>query len=171
MNQEERAQADRIMSQADRKIWVTFQREGVHKYPAALTDPSLATGDEYDVSFLGYPHRHIFHFRVWIDVFHNDRDIEFIQFKRWLLSLYSNPAGSTGLRDRSVPHLPDGTGLASTPTLQLDFKSCEMIADDLYIQIADRYPGRAVWIEVSEDGENGCLIRYETHRPNLQIKI
>jgi hypothetical protein len=31
-------------------IWVTFQKEGIHKYPAALTDPKLATGDEYDVS-------------------------------------------------------------------------------------------------------------------------
>jgi hypothetical protein len=143
MNQEERARADHIMQQADRKIWVTFRKEGIHKYPAAATDPKLATGDEYDVSFLGYPHRHIFHFRVWIDVFHNDRDIEFIQFKRWLEGLYNN----------------------SNPVLALDFKSCEMIADDLYIQIADRYPGRTVWIEVSEDGENGCVIHYETHQP------
>ena len=164
MNQDERARTDRIMDQADRKIWVTFQREGVHKYPAALTDPSLATGDHYDVSFLGYPHRHIFHFRVWIDVFHNDRDIEFIQFKRWLLSLYTNSAGSDVLRDRTVSHNQDAV-------LSLDFKSCEMMADDLYIQIADRYPGRAVWIEVAEDGENGCLIRYETHRPNLNVTI
>ena len=39
-------------------IWVTFRKEGIHKYPAALTDPKLATGDEYDVSFLGHPHRH-----------------------------------------------------------------------------------------------------------------
>jgi hypothetical protein len=45
-----------------------------------------------------------------------------------------------------------------------------MIADDLYIQIAGRYPGRAVWIEVAEDGENGCLIKYELSRPNLSIK-
>lgn len=46
-----------------------------------------------------------------------------------------------------------------------------MIADDLYQQIADRYPDRAVEIEVSEDGENGCLIKYELTRPNLSIKI
>ena len=55
--------------------------------------------------------------------------------------------------------------------LELDWKSCEMIADDLYDQIADRYPGRTVYIEVSEDGENGCLINYNTSRPNLSIKI
>jgi hypothetical protein len=140
-------QAIRIMSQAERKIWVTFRKEGIHKYPAAESDPALATGDEYDVSFLGVPHRHIFHFRIWIDVFHNDRDIEFIQFKRWLEKLY---AGGT---------------------LELNFKSCEMISDDLYLQIAARYPERAVWIEVAEDGENGALIKYEISRPNLNIKI
>jgi hypothetical protein len=81
-------QAQRIMDKAERKIWVTFRKEGIHKYPAAATDPNLCTAGEYDVSFLASPHRHIFHFRVWIDVFHNDRDIEFIQFKRWLENLY-----------------------------------------------------------------------------------
>ena len=147
MNQQQRDNIDRISAAAQRKIWVTFQKEGVHCYPAAATDPQLATGDEYDVSFLGTPHRHIFHFKVHIDVFHNDRDIEFIQFKRWLENLYKDAI------------------------LALDYKSCEMIADDLYIQIASRYPNRAVWIEVSEDGENGCLIRYEISRPDLSITI
>jgi len=164
MNQQQRETVERITQFADRKIWVTFQREGIHKYPAALTDPMLATGDEYDVSFLGYPHRHIFHFRVWIDVFHNDRDIEFIQFKRWLLSLYSSAQPADVLRDRTVSNNQNSV-------LSLDYKSCEMIADDLYLQIAGRYPGRAVWIEVAEDGENGCLIKYNTHRPNLSIVI
>ena len=149
MNQEQRAVVDRIMQKAQRQIWVTWQKEGIHKYPAALTDPALATGDEYDVSFLGYPHRHMFHFRVWIDVFHNDRDVEFIQFKRWCQSLYQG--------DNSV--------------LSLDYKSCEMIADDLYVQIAARYPNRVVHIEVSEDGENGALIRYEQTYPAHNIVI
>ena len=147
MNQEQRATADRIMTAAERRIWVTFSREGIHCYPAAATDPTLATGDRYDVSFLASPHRHIFHFRVSITVVHNDRDIEFIQFKRWLEDLY-------------------GGG-----TLSLDHKSCEMMADDLYIQIAARYPGRAVGIEVSEDGENGCLIEYATHRPYQSLAV
>ena len=120
----------------NKMIWVTFRKEGMHKYPAALTDPSLATGDEYDVSFLGYPHRHIFHFKVWIGVTHDDRDIEFIQFKRWLENLYSSG------------------------TLQLDYKSCEMMSGDLYDIISNKYPNREVWIEVSEDGENGSFIKY-----------
>jgi len=149
MNQEQRATTDRIMEKALRMIWVTFQKEGIHKYPAAATDPQLATGDQYDVSFLANPHRHIFHFRIWIDVFHNDRDIEFIQFKRWIENLYNG----------------------NQATLQLDYKSCEMMADDLYIQIAARYPERCVIIEVSEDGENGCSITYNTYQPSLSIKI
>jgi hypothetical protein len=120
----------------NKMIWVTFQKEGMHKYPAALTDPALATGDEYDVSFLGYPHRHIFHFKVWIGVTHDDRDIEFIQFKRWLLNLYKDA------------------------TLSLDYKSCEMMSGDLYDVISKKYPNREVWIEVSEDGENGSFIKY-----------
>jgi hypothetical protein len=80
-------------------------------------------------------------------VFHNDRDIEFIQFKRWLENLYKDAI------------------------LALDYKSCEMIADDLYIQIAARYPNRDVKIEVSEDGENGCVIEYNLSRPSQLIKV
>jgi frataxin-like iron-binding protein CyaY len=32
----------RILQEAKRQIWVSFQREGIHKYPAALEDPQLA---------------------------------------------------------------------------------------------------------------------------------
>lgn len=113
-------------------IWVTFQKEGIHKYPAAATDPKLATGDWLDVSFLGTPHRHIFHFRVEMSVTHDDRDVEFIQAKRIMERWFS-----------------DGT-------LQLDYKSCEMIARDLYNKCIEMWPGRDYTIEVSEDGENGC---------------
>ena len=128
----------RIKDKAVRTIFVRFQKEGIHMYPAAATDPALATGDEYDVSFLGTPHRHIFHFDVAIEVFHNDRDIEFIQFKRWLEKQYSQ-------------------GI-----LELNYKSCEMISDDLYDVIATRYPDRNIAIQVSEDNENGAHIVYNT---------
>ena len=115
----------------DKRIWVKFAKEGIHKYPAALTDPNLE-----DVSFLGYPHRHIFHFYVEIEVVHNDRDIEFIQFKRWLESLY----------DEKV--------------IELDFQSCEMISDALAERIKDKYPGRDIKISISEDDENGSVCTY-----------
>ena len=141
--------SETIKQAAKRQIWVSFQKEGIHCYPAAATDPTLNTDDEYNVAFLASPHRHIFHFRVSIDVFHNDRDIEFIQFKRWLISLYNG----------------------QNSVLELNYKSCEMIADDLYSQIAARYPNRAVIIDVSEDGENGCVISYNLTRPSQSIVI
>jgi hypothetical protein len=137
----------RIKQRAKRFIYVKFQKEGIHKYPAAATDPNLATGDVYDVSFLATPHRHIFHFEVSIEVFHNDRDIEFIQFKRWLENQYSQ-------------------GI-----LALDYKSCEMISDDLYEVIATRYPDRNVAIQVSEDNENGATIVYNTTKPYQSLAI
>lgn len=121
-----------IITRKTSRIYVKFQREGIHAYPAALTDPNLE-----DVSFLGHPHRHIFHFKVWITVTHDDRDIEFIQFKRWLESLYGDQ------------------------TLSLNNKSCEMIAEDLASSIQKRYPGRSIWIDVSEDDENGAFLTFE----------
>ena len=137
----------RIKTAAKRTVWVTFQKEGVHCYPAAASDPALATSDEYDVSFLASPHRHIFHFRVGIEVEHSDRDIEFIQFRRWLEQQYNS-------------------GI-----LVLNHKSCEMISDELYDQIASRYPDRDVEISVSEDNENGATVYYNRTQPSQQLVI
>ena len=117
-------------------IWITFQKEGIHRYPAAADDPSLATGDWLDVSFLATPHRHIFHFRVEMEVFHDNRDVEFIQFKRIVENFYNSG------------------------TLALNFKSCEMMARDLHERIYSSWPERDYVIEVSEDGENGCRIYF-----------
>jgi hypothetical protein len=150
MEQMIQAQAEkrqRIKEKAIRTIFVRFQKEGIHCYPAAATDPALATGDEYDVSFLGTLHRHIFHFEVTMEVFHNDRDLEFIQVKRWLENLY---AGNI---------------------LELNHKSCEMISDDLYEVIATRYPNRNITITVSEDNENGATIFYSKTHPYQSLAI
>lgn len=107
-------------------IWITFQKEGIHKYPDAPKG----------VEFLRHPHRHIFHFRVELEVMHDDRDVEFILFKRELENLYSNDI------------------------LQLDYKSCEMMADDLASYIQLNYPNRDLIISVSEDNENGAKCYY-----------
>ena len=117
-------------------IHVTFQKEGIHFYSAAATSPTLA-----DVSFLGTPHRHIFWFKVGIEVQHGDRDIEFIQFKRWLESKYDSNQNEG--------------------VLQLNYRSCEMIADELALEINRRYPGRDIQITVEEDGENGSTTYYD----------
>lgn len=117
--------------QIEKMIWVSFEREGIHHYPAAATDPKLES-----VSFLAHPHRHLFKFNVAIRVFSDDREIEFIMFKRELQSLFD--AG----------------------TLNLNNKSCEMIADDLAEYITNKYPKRHLMISVSEDGENGASVNY-----------
>lgn len=120
----------------NRQIFVKFQKEGIHRYPAAATDPKLATGGDDDVSFLANPHRHMFHFCVTISVEHNDRDIEFIQFKRELENQYK------------------------VSLLSIDYKSCEMLAEDLIEYINEKYPGRTGQVEVSEDNENGAVLSF-----------
>jgi len=145
MNQREQAlseQQQRIMNCAERKIWVTFQRAGFHRYPAASEDPSLS-----DVSYLGARHRHLFKFRAEIEIFHNDRELEFHQVLNYCESLYKDNH------------------------LEIDYKSVEMLADDLYLRLANRYPGRHMAIEVSEDGECGCRIEYNTATPSHLTKI
>ena len=117
-----------------RYIKVSFQKEGVPFFPGADTNPKYATGDWDDVSFLGYPHRHMFHFYVTLGVTHNDRDVEFIQFKRELLRCFDNGV------------------------IQLDHQSCEMIGESLINYIEEKYPNRAVRVEVFEDNENGGII-------------
>lgn len=107
-------------------IWVTFQRAGFHRYPNAPED----------VGYLAFEHRHLFKFRVGIEVFHDDREIEFHQFLRWLESLYDK-------------------------VLVLDYRSCEMIADELAESIKGRYPNRDIEIDVSEDGECGVTATYK----------
>ena len=109
-------------------VWVTFQREGFHCYPRAGTDESLK-----DVNFLQYRHRHVFHFRVDIEVFDDDRELEIIMFKRYCEGLLGYP-------------------------IELDNKSCEMLARDLFSHISSKYPGRKIKVSVSEDNENGAVL-------------
>jgi hypothetical protein len=114
-----------------RWIEVSFSKEGIHCYPAAATDPNLV-----GVSYLAHPHRHIFYFYVKVEVFHDDRDIEFILFKQWISSLL-------------------------TEGFNMDYQSCEMLAETLVNTIVDTYPGRAATVKVYEDDENGAIIEYK----------
>lgn len=121
-----------------RYINVKFTKEGKHRYPEALTDPKLKTGKWDDVSFLGNEHFHYFYFVVTLEVFQNNRDIEFIQFRRWLENLYSEQ------------------------TLDIDFMSCEMLCESLIEKIKERYgdPARYIKVEIYEDNINGGILEY-----------
>lgn len=118
-------------------IYATIQKEGYHCFPEAATNSAFATGDKYDVSHLSYKHMHYFFIKVWVEVTHSNRQIEFIQFRRWLEDLY-------------------GSG-----TLDLNSKSCEMIAEDLYGVISKKYPNVEIRIDVSEDNINGALVEFK----------
>lgn len=110
-----------------RMIAVTFQKPGVHQYLAAPDD----------VQYLRAPHRHLFKFKVSIQVWHADREIEFHQFLNWVEGLYSGEQ-----------------------SLSLNNSSCEMISDSLAAIIQSRYPDRLLQIEVWEDGECGSVSSY-----------
>ena len=114
-----------------RWIWVTWQQKGFHKYPAAITEEKL-----HDVAYLGNRHRHLFKFKVQIEVFHDDRELEFHQVLNFCESLYANKE------------------------LDIDYKSVEMLANDLHSMLHNKYPNRDMVITVSEDGECGCTIEY-----------
>jgi hypothetical protein len=127
-----KAMAERVISNNIQKIkttiFVTFQKHGLHRYPGAPDE----------VQYLASPHRHLFKFRVTIEVFHDDREIEFHMFQNWLMGLYE---------DKQLP---------------LDFKSCEMIAAQLMQKIFDKYGYmRDIEIEVNEDGECGATLKFE----------
>ena len=120
-----------IVSTNERYIFVTLQREGIHNYPAAVDLPG--------VEFLAHPHRHMFHIKAQIQVYHDDRELEFILVKRWIESQFAQ-------------------GI-----LQLNNQSCEMIANSLIRKIGLEYGfERKIVVEVSEDGENGAI---EMHAP------
>lgn len=113
-------------------IEVNFRIFGIHKFPAA------GTKEEYsDVSFLQYPHGHYFYFYVEIEVWDNDREIEFLQFNRYCESLYNKEV------------------------LNLDNKSCEMMAEDLIDHLKEKFPRRDITVRVYEDNINGCRLIYK----------
>lgn len=117
-------------------VYTHFVKEGYHRFPEADTNPAYATGDTMDVSHLSARHFHYFYFKVWVEVTHTNRDIEFIQLRRWLESLYSHG------------------------TLEIDHMSCEMLSDALYEKISERYPDVEVRIDISEENINGSYAEY-----------
>lgn len=106
-------------------IYITTQTEFIHAYPDAPDE----------VAYLRNPHRHLAHIRIQVEVFDDDREIEFIMFKH-----------------RVDEYLDLNT---------MSNRSCEMIARELLEFVQQLYgTHRDVSIEVSEDGENGAELIY-----------
>lgn len=99
--------------------------QGLHRYPDAPAP----------VEFLSHPHRHEFHVRVLLQQFHDERDVEYLQFKDELNAV-----------------------LKGFPMHEAD--SCETMARMLAQILTGRYPGRGGSVRLTEDGENGAIVTF-----------
>lgn len=116
-------------------IRIRTQFEGYHHYPnASKIDPRI--------EFLEHDHRHMFHVEVEIQVFDDDRELEFFLCK-WALNDFIQSG-------------------------QMNHKSCEMIARDILDNhiIPSYGDHRKVEVVVSEDGESDGIIRYTPEKKN-----
>lgn len=110
-------------------VYCQLQVEGTHNWPSCHIQ---------EVEYLKYEHRHIFHIKAEVNVYHNDRDIEFIWLKHQIQSYLRNE------------YFIDWRGLHV-----FGAKSCEMLAEEL-IGVFN-----LTACEVNEDGENGCRLEVD----------
>ena len=119
------------MEKAKKTIFVTTSFEGVHCYPSAPEG----------VTFLASPHRHMFGVRLEVEVYHDDRELEFILLKRkvnsWIEARQTNSVWQMGAM------------------------SCEQVASELIKFLQKDLPKgneRYIKATVDEDGENGAMV-------------
>ena len=115
-----------------RWVIVTNNFRGYHKYDEA----------PQNVSFLRNTHRHVFNVRTTIEVFHNERDIEFFQLQNDIenyVKFYFNKSWDTYIEGIYI-------------------NSCEALAEAILEHLHENYPNRSVRVEVWEDNENGAIV-------------
>jgi len=108
-------------------VWIKTQFEGYHYWMDAPEE----------VAFLKNNHRHLFKIKVWVEVLHSDRDIEFFMLKKLVDKILLLPFFKSSY-------------------------SCEQYSEELYRHLCIHYPQREIRIEFSEDGEVGSYIEFET---------
>jgi hypothetical protein len=106
-------------------IFVRFTSPGLHCWDGAPPHRS----------YLGQPHRHLFHVEARMLVTHDDREVEFHDLQDYSHFIF----GTLGL---------DGNYAS---------QSCEMLARALGIELAAKFQ-RPVTVIVSEDGECGAQV-------------
>jgi hypothetical protein len=114
---------------ATQEVWAHVEVEGVHWWADCPLD---------EVSYLKYPHRHMFHIDAHAYVDHGDRDIEFIVLKH-----------------KIQEYLKEKYWDDTWKLLKFGGMSCEMIAKELIDQFG------LYKCAVSEDGENGGIVTVE----------
>jgi hypothetical protein len=109
-----------------KKRWavVRFQAPGFHCYPDAPAE----------VKYLKSPHRHLFYIEVTIELFNDDRDIEYHIFNKQVRKFWGEP------------------------DQDFESQSCEMLASALRTKVCSFYPNRQIKVSVFEDGENGAIV-------------
>lgn len=105
----------------DTVVFCTVQFQGIHQWANCPFE---------EVKYLRDLHRHIFHVKAYKQVYHNDRDVEFIMLKN-AITIYLN--------NRFLNSI-------------MGSMSCEMLAEEL-IEKFDLCK-----CEVNEDGENGAIV-------------
>lgn len=88
-----------------------------------------------EVEFLRHPHRHVFYVTSQIEVFEDDREIEYFMAQRVIDKIIKD----------EVMEMEEGS-------------SCEMFAEKILDFLELVYPNRFIEIEVSEDNENSSII-------------
>lgn len=117
----------------DRLIKVTFQWAGIHCWPDAKGRHE----------YLSKPHRHLFKGCAIIQVFDNDRELEFLAVKDFLQAVVLTLGVEYGSEDMGT-------------------KSCEEMAEYFIHNLVKEYGReRDIAVEVSEDGENSAILRWE----------
>ena len=119
------------------QICSTIRINGFHNWPNALEV----------VDYLSARHRHLFTFKVWADVNHDDRDIEFQMLQRTIVECLCDSF------DKVEEYLP---------AIEFEFgsTSCEGIARKLFGELEKRNVP-VTRIEVWEDDENGASLEKE----------
>lgn len=110
---------------------------GIHKYPNAPDE----------VAFLRNEHRHKFYVTAEIEVFHDDRELEFIMVKNRINAFIAK-------------------NITSMPVMY----SCEMMCKDIIKFIETTYcidNERHIKVSVFEDNENGAIIYNDTYSNSL----
>lgn len=125
-------------------IEVSLDLAGFHYWPTAP--------DHRD--YLGHSHRHLFGFKVLVEVFDDDRELEFHDLKRqvheWLIF---------DLAQETI----------ELHVYNFGARSCEMIGQDLLPHLKHEFgTDRMMRIEVSEDGECSGIVEY---RPSHRFRV
>ncbi len=99
-----------------------FQVEGFHNWPDAKGERD----------YLVNRHRHLFYVEASIELFHNEREIEFHDFLAFCKTEFLGG--------------------------EMGSKSCETMASELVIEIENKWSNRKVSVSIFEDNEVGASV-------------